>query len=109
MKKSLMIFRDWESQEASRRLSGIIRRLNNKGVYDFALNCCYLNNGNLWDLKCTYEAAYVDFSGANLRGAILQNISLDNSSFENADLLNAKFNGSCLSKTNFEKSRSIWC
>ncbi len=95
-------FRDWQGEEASRRLSGAIRRLNDRGIFDFDLNCCYLVNGKLWGLKCTSEAAYVDFSGAAMKNAVLQNIDLSYSSFKNTDLMDSKLNGSSLCETNFE-------
>jgi hypothetical protein len=109
-------FRDWHSEEAMHRISGIIRRLNEDGVSRINLFRCGLTNAKLRFVKLTgshlhktefikadLESAklnntnmsYANFSEANLKYAHLDHSDLMNANFSNADLSNADLE-SCL-------------
>lgn len=83
-------FRGWESEAASRRIRGNIRRLNKKGFSQIDLGKCYLRG--------------VDLREVNLRNAILRKVDLEKAQLEGADLRHADMEGANLKGANLQQA-----
>ena len=103
-------FRMWQSEEASFRNVGNIKRLNRHDINNIDLVNSYLVKTNL---------SKVDLSGSNLNtanltnsmliGANLQTARMNQTIFENANLNHAELQGTYASGANFKYgSRSQW-
>lgn len=92
-------FRGWESEEASRKILGNIRRLNKNGITNIDLHKCYLRNIKLGDSKNS-----INLAGSNLYKTDFQGSTLKNVDFKNARLQNVNFKGVHFEKVNFLNS-----
>jgi len=95
-------FRRWQSDEATFRIVGNIKRLSKLKFTNIDLRYCYLKKAELWNLKITSDATGANFIDAKLAGSELCNINLSFAHFEKAHLYESKFNGSDLAFTNFK-------
>lgn len=87
-------YRGWETQEASQRISGLIRRLDkrNKSKY-LNLSSCRLSNAQL---------SNVNLQGAQLAGANLQRAHLDEANLQGAYLMLTNLQMARLNKANLQ-------
>ena len=103
-------FRGWKSEVASRRIRGIIFRLNDLGVTRINLNNCYLKKADLShaDLSEAYlswaDLSRADLYNASLCGATLNETNLSGSVLWCANLSKANLGEANLSKTNFDNA-----
>ena len=107
-KEEIDDYRNWESDEGSRRISGVIRRLNKKGESE-SLNLVnyYLQEADLKQLNLQYanllnanlEGAWL--IGSNLKHANLEDANLEGSWLGNAILQHANLSGAKLSGAGF--------
>jgi uncharacterized protein YjbI with pentapeptide repeats len=96
-------FRQWESEEASFRTVGNIKRLNRHKITEINLVNCHLTKTNL---------NHVDLSGSNLNSANFSNANAiecnfsktraNQTNFENAKMNQANFEGAFASGANFK-------
>ncbi|BEE18512.1 MULTISPECIES: pentapeptide repeat-containing protein [Aeromonas] len=113
-------FREWESQEASQRISGNIKRLNLSGVTKITLSRCYLRAADLRSVNLSHSPMHrVDLGKSRLRHARLDYVDLDTAflgmcdlratSFISANLERVRFffaraNGAIFTKANLRKA-----
>ncbi len=83
-------FRNWNTDEASHRIRGIIFRLNKLGITQINLTNCHLENADL---------IYANLAGADLRGAKLHEADLRRANLGSSDLC-----GADLRRSNFEEA-----
>lgn len=70
-------YRGWNEKEATYRIVGSVRRLNDLKFYKINLKFCFLQRANLWKAKLQgADLRGADLIGANLREADLQGASL---------------------------------
>jgi len=93
-------FRGWNSEEASRRIRGNLRRLNSFGVSSIDISNCFLRNMDLrkTDLSGCY-AWGTDLSWADLRFS-----KLSKGNFEDANLSFSNLSGSDIKEAYFWKA-----
>jgi len=89
-------FRGWDSDEASHRIAGNVRRLNDRGVSTINLHRCHLSNAVLPQTNLSGA----DLSHANLSGADLSTADLSTADLSGANLSNAYLSNACLSGAN---------
>jgi uncharacterized protein YjbI with pentapeptide repeats len=90
-------FRGWESEEASRRIRGIIKRLNNAGVTKINLEFTFLPKMNLKNINLEGSSlTHADLRDTFLQGANLANASLSYAKMQGAHLNNVDFNNADL-------------
>jgi uncharacterized protein YjbI with pentapeptide repeats len=100
-------FRGWQSEEAARRIRGIIKRLNNLGVTRINLNFAFLPKMNLKNFNFQgSDLSHADLQEAYLQGAILSDTSLRyaklvGAHLNNVDLTNADLKGANLQRAAF--------
>lgn len=100
-------FRGWQSEEAARRIRGIIKRLNNLGVTRINLSFAFLPNMNLKNFNFQgSDLSHADLQEAYLQGAILSDTSLRyaklvGAHLNNVDLTNADLKGANLQRAAF--------
>lgn len=88
-------FRPWRSEEASFRISGIIKRLNSNGISAINLRECFLKNAHL--------------KGVNLKNASLWGADLGRANLNKAILINAKIKGAYLGDVQLKSSSLQGC
>lgn len=104
-------YRGWESDEASHRIAGCIRRLNRLGVTTMTLTDCWLSKAVLTEANLEgsrlIEANLDDavlcrtvFRAAYLNNASLQRADLRGASFQDALAKRANFSGANLTRAN---------
>ena len=81
-KEEIDDFRGWESDEASHRIAGNVRRLNDRGVFEINLSSCHLSNAMLPQINLSGAT----LSGANLSGATLTGANLRDANLHRANL-----------------------
>ncbi|MEM7656707.1 MAG: pentapeptide repeat-containing protein, partial [Bacteroidota bacterium] len=81
-------FRGWREKEASYRIVGNIRRLNQLGISEINLEDCFLVGANL--------------KSANLAGAKMRKANLEGANLQRVNLENANLNGAVLHDTNLQ-------
>lgn len=87
-KEEIIDFRGWESEEATHKIVGNIRRLNRNGVTRIIMDNCYLKN-------------------ARLEYAELQEAFINRTNFQQAKLFGAKFQKAYLWRANLQKTNLI--
>ena len=114
-KEEIDDFRHWTELEASYRIAGILRRLDQYKINNLNLADCYLKDAYLEKIhlksatleKANLEGAhlgYADLMGANLRIANLENADLRISNLEGADLKLANLKGTNLRIVNLKNA-----
>lgn len=118
LEEDLDIYREWASEEATHRIIGTLRSLNNYGVTIFNLNECYLLGINISGV--TFGRS--NFNHANLTKSTLigeydfketkiASLGLSSSSFEDCTLEKTTFRNLNLSCTNFKSAgfkNKVW-
>lgn len=83
-------YREWNSDEASHRIAGNIRRLNAIGKTHIFLSRCYLRRANLREVKLLRCPMHqVDLGESNLRNAVLNDVNLDTAFLGYSDMRGA--------------------
>lgn len=92
-------YRWWKSQDASQRISGIIRRVNNRSkTKRFNISNCWLTNAYL---------NYANLHGAHLVNANLQDAHLSNANLRKANMWGANLQGAHLVNANLQGAHLI--
>jgi len=86
-------YRPWQESEATYRICGLIRNLNNYNISNINLGRCYLPNALLYDAK---------LQGANLFFAHLENASLEDANLKHANLYGTKLSNANLRHANLQ-------
>jgi BTB/POZ domain-containing protein KCTD9 len=103
--KEIDDFRGWDEKEATYRIVGSIKRLNDLGITKIDLHDCFLPNAVLRNAKFQgSNLSTVNFSGANLDGCDFTKAQLDNADFNNSSLMRCNFFESYCFKANFKNS-----
>ncbi|MCB9481930.1 MAG: pentapeptide repeat-containing protein [Desulfobacteraceae bacterium] len=93
-------FRGWNSEEASRRIRGNLRRLNSFGVSSIDISNCFLRNMDLRNTNLSGCYAW----GADLSWADLRFSKLSKGNFEDANLSFSNLSGSDIKEAYFWKA-----
>ncbi|MDY0360285.1 MAG: pentapeptide repeat-containing protein [Desulforegulaceae bacterium] len=93
-------FRGWNSEEASRRIRGNLRRLNSFGVSSIDISNCFLRNMDL--RKTNLSGCYA--WGADISWADLRFSKLSKGNFEDANLSFSNLSGSDIKEAYFWKA-----
>lgn len=84
----------WESEMATYRIVGNIRRLNREGAVPASLKNAYLSGADLKDATLSETSVHgADFSGADLQNADLSDTYLGAADFSGANLRKANLSG----------------
>lgn len=96
-------FRWWESEEATFKIVGNIKRLNRHGITNINLCVCYLKNASLkfTELKGAY-LYQTNLQGADLEGANLQEANLDGANLQGVNFMVCDLQGADLNNANLE-------
>ena len=86
-------YRPWKEDEATYRICGLVRNLNNLQVSDIDLSDCYLSKAPL--SEANFQGA--NFQGADLMDANLQGADLRGANLQGANLWCANLQGTMLS------------
>jgi uncharacterized protein YjbI with pentapeptide repeats len=112
-KDEIDAFRPWKEEEATYRICGLVRSLNNINARDIDLSFCYLPKGRLSNAnlqganlrEANLRGACLN--GANLMGANLHKADLEEADLKDANLLTANFKEASLRKAELQRVR-LW-
>jgi uncharacterized protein YjbI with pentapeptide repeats len=108
-------FRGWNSEEASRRIRGNLRRLNSFGVSSIDISNCFLRNMDLRNsnLSGCYawgaDLSWADLRFSNLSKGNFEDANLSFSNLSGADVKDAYFWKADLSNCNIRNSNMMNC
>jgi hypothetical protein len=99
-------FRPWKDEEATYRIIGLVKILNNNNVSDINLSECYLRNADLKGANLQNSDLWsanlqnAELRGVNLQGATLESANLQGANLDTANLQNAFFGSANLQGAN---------
>lgn len=100
--------RFWKSEEATYKIKGYIKRLNNNGVHKIELYNCYLKNVNLHHARLDFSNLnYADLSDASLVKTNFQNARMNQTIFRKASLNTTQFEYAMLTGAIFEEAKGV--
>lgn len=99
-KEEIEDYRGWDEKEASYRIRGLIRRLQNDGETYLDLRKCYLVDTDL----SGFDLSKADLSKANLSGANLTDANLSGANLVGANLTNANLTRANLTKADLTRA-----
>jgi len=105
-KEELDDYRAWNSKEASQRIYGTIKRLNNRKFYNVDLSNCYLIDQQVQGVKIKRPFSLHYRHSENLK---IKNCSISHSYFNNHTFTNGDFNITSFSENNFKKCHFFDC
>ncbi len=103
-KEELEDYRQWKDEEASKRIVGVIKRLQNRGVNKVDLSYCYLNRAELWHTDVISEAVSANFDFSSMAGADFRDVDLSFSSFVRVHLYDSDFRGANIMGVDFRSA-----
>ncbi len=103
-------FRYWNSQEATYRILGNIKRLGNLKEDNFNLSNCYLKSITLENIKFKdSDLSFINLTYASLRDCTFENVDFTGAQFSKANIIRCKFINCKLNRVNYVDTTIMNC